>query len=271
MLVLQTVVWPLLLADAPSSLTLQGGTHNPMAPSATYLQQTLPQVLAQTGGAVAVDVQRHGFYPAGGGVVVVQITPPALGADAKEQAETSPTSPTSPKLMPLSFTERGALQAAYAVCLHAGVPQSVAQRELETIGKLLDWNEAQLHNRALRQNEGPGNALQVVLQYAHITEVFTAFGERGKSAEQVGRDVAAQVQEYQNSSAPAGEYLSDQLMLPLALAGLHNGSGAYIATQISEHTRTNAAVIEAFLPVRFVFEALTAGAGVRVSLVSASP
>jgi RNA 3'-terminal phosphate cyclase (ATP) len=264
MLVLQTVLWPLLLAYAPSTLTLQGGTHNPMAPSATYLQQTLPQVLAQTGGLVAIEVQRYGFYPAGGGVVAVQITPPAVGVDVRSQAG------ASPKLMPLRFTERGALKAAYAVCLHAGVPQSVAQRELETIGKLLNWNEAQLNNRALRQNEGPGNALQAVLQYEHITEVFTAFGERGKSAEQVGREVAALVDEYHTSGAPVGEYLSDQLMLPLALAGLSNGSGEYVATQISEHARTNAAVIEAFLPVRFVFEELAGGAGVRVSLVQAN-
>lgn len=36
MLVLQTVLWPLALAAEASNLTLRGGTHNPMAPSATF-------------------------------------------------------------------------------------------------------------------------------------------------------------------------------------------------------------------------------------------
>jgi RNA 3'-terminal phosphate cyclase (ATP) len=234
MLVLQTVLWPLLLASQPSSLTLQGGTHNPLAPSATYLQHTLPQVLAQTGGRVTIDVQRHGFYPAGGGVVGVEIEPTAV-------------------LKPLRLTQRGALIAAHATCLHAGIPKNVAERELDELAKQLGWQPAQLHNRALRQNEGPGNALMVVLQYEGITDAFTAFGERSVSAEQVARSVVEQVRKYQASSAPVGEYLADQLMLPLALAG----AGEYVATTVSEHSRTNAAVIEAFLPVRFVFEPQT--------------
>jgi RNA 3'-terminal phosphate cyclase (ATP) len=245
MLVLQTVLWPLLLANQPSSLTLQGGTHNPLAPSATYLQHTLPQVLAQTGGRVTIDVQRHGFYPAGGGVVGVEITPTA-------------------GFKPLHLTERGALIAAHATCLHAGVPKNVAERELEELAKQLGWQPAQLHNRALRQNEGPGNALISVLQYESITDVFTAFGERSVSAEQVARNVVSQVRTYQASTAPVGEYLADQLMLPLALAG----AGEYVATTISEHSRTNAAVIEAFLPLHFEFSPLddASNKGVKVSI-----
>ncbi len=234
MLVLQTVLWPLLLADQASSLNLQGGTHNPLAPSASYVQHTLPQVLAQTGGRVTIDLERHGFYPAGGGVLRVAVEPAPAG-----------------KLKPLRFTKRGALVAAHAICLHAGVPTNVADRELEELAKQLGWGKEQLHNRALRQNEGPGNALMAVLQYENITDAFTAFGERSVSAEQVARDVVEQVREYQTSTAPVGEYLADQLMLPLALAG----AGEYVATTISEHSRTNAAVIEAFLPVHFEFSA----------------
>lgn len=261
MLVLQTVLWPLLMGTRPSSLRLQGGTHNPMAPSATYLQHTLPQVLAQTGGAVSIEVQRHGFYPAGGGVVEVTLTPPAI--TAPDQAVPA-TAVAKARLAPLRFTERGAVQAVFATCLHAGVHRNIAQRELDTLGALLGWRDAQLCDRALRQNEGPGNALEAILQYDQVTEVFSAFGDRGKSAEQVAQDVVRQVRAYQVSSAPVGEHLADQLMLPMALAG----GGEFRAVEISEHARTNATVIEAFLPVRFVFEAQVAGAGHRVSVVS---
>jgi RNA 3'-terminal phosphate cyclase (ATP) len=45
------------------------------------------------------------------------------------------------------------------------------------------------------------------------------------------------------------EYLGDQLMLPLALAG----GGGFTVDEVSMHARTNAEVIETFLPVRFEF------------------
>lgn len=47
------------------------------------------------------------------------------------------------------------------------------------------------------------------------------------------------------------EYLAGQLMVPLAMAG----GGSFSCESVSLHARTNAAVIEAFLPARFTFSA----------------
>jgi RNA 3'-terminal phosphate cyclase (ATP) len=44
-----------------------------------------------------------------------------------------------------------------------------------------------------------------------------------------------------------GEYLADQLLLPLALAG----GGGFRTVGISRHAQTNMDVIQRFLPVRF--------------------
>ena len=48
-------------------------------------------------------------------------------------------------------------------------------------------------------------------------------------------------------------------MIPIALAALQGKVGRYWATGLSEHTRTNAKVIEQFLPLRFVVEPLDGG------------
>lgn len=233
MLVLQTVLWPLLMADAASSLVLRGGTHNPMAPSFSYLECMAPYFAGQGAPMFTMDLQRHGFYPAGGGEVRVQVTPSVDG-------------------MPLlRFLERGPLLGAWAECLHAGVPRGVADRELAVLQAGLGWQAEQLRNRGLRANEGPGNALQAVLQFAHVAEVVTAFGAKGVSAEEVGRQVLKGVKAYLAHTAPVGEHLADQLMIPLALAQLQGKSGSYLACVWSEHARTNASVIEQFLPVQF--------------------
>lgn len=241
MLVLQTVLWPLALATQTSSVVLRGGTHNPMAPSATFLSRMAPYFSGGGKAVYALQLQRHGFYPAGGGEVQVRITPPPGGLAA------------------IHLMARGARLEAWAECLHAGIPKGVADRELGVLARALNWTPEQLHNRALRSNEGPGNALQVILQFEHITEVLTAFGEKGVSAEEVARAVLREAQDYLAHSAPVGEHLADQLMLPMALAALQGKPGQYWATTMSEHTRTNAKVIEQFLPLRFVMEPLDGG------------
>jgi RNA 3'-terminal phosphate cyclase (ATP) len=252
MLVLQTVLWPLLMADQPSQLLLRGGTHNPMAPSFAFLEQVLPRLWGDGAPWVTMVLRRHGFYPAGGGEVLVQTMPPAGG------------------LQRIDLMQRGALRQAYAQCLHGGIPKGLAERELAALASALGWRDEQLHNRALRANEGPGNALVAVLQYQHITEVFASFGEKGVSAEQVASQVVQAVRDYQAHSAPVGPHWADQLMIPLALAAVYGdqskGGGQYFATELTEHARTNAWVIEGFLPVKFGMRAHEGGFVMGLSL-----
>jgi RNA 3'-terminal phosphate cyclase (ATP) len=145
---------------------------------------------------------------------------------------------------------RGERRAAYAEAFVAGVPARVAQRELECVGKAMNWGEDQLLVRSLPADQGPGNALMLTLEYDHATEVFTAFGEKSVTSEQVARQVVQRARHYLMSRAAFAEYLADQMMLPLALAG----GGGFTLDEVSMHARTNAQVIETFLPVRFRFE-----------------
>ncbi|MGI4718532.1 MAG: RNA 3'-terminal phosphate cyclase [Janthinobacterium lividum] len=56
--------------------------------------------------------------------------------------------------------------------------------------------------------------------------------------------------DYIGSGAAVGEYLADQLILPMALAG----SGRFTVAAVSRHALTNAEVITRFLPEKIVFE-----------------
>lgn len=241
MLVLQTVLWPLLHAKTASTLQLSGGTHNPMAPSCSFLTLLAPYFAGNGEALFEIELRRHGFYPAGGGDVRVRLNPPAQGFAA------------------IDLMERGALLESYAECLHAGLPKGVAERELAVLQQGLGWDESRLRNRGLRSNEGPGNALLAVLRYERITEVFAAYGEKSVSAEQVARRVLSEVKDYMSQQAPVGPHLADQLMIPLALAGMRNQKGQYWATELTEHARTNATVIEKFLPVKFALEPFSGG------------
>ena len=74
-LVLQTILPPLMLADGPSSLVLEGGTHNIHAPPFDFLDRVFLPILNRMGPRVSARLVRPGFYPAGGGRIEVEIEP----------------------------------------------------------------------------------------------------------------------------------------------------------------------------------------------------
>jgi RNA 3'-terminal phosphate cyclase (ATP) len=81
--------------------------------------------------------------------------------------------------------------------------------------------------------------------------VFTTFGEKDLPAEKVAGLLAREVSAYLNSNAPVGPHLADQLALPMALAVHASGEpGAYVVSEMSEHTWTNLDVIKRFLPLK---------------------
>jgi RNA 3'-terminal phosphate cyclase (ATP) len=243
-LVLQTVLPALLFADQPSSVTVSGGTHNSMAPPAHFLQRAYGRVLAEMGARMDIRLNRFGFYPAGGGEVVAEVQPCAA-------------------LKPLDLLQRGARRLGYAESFVAGVPASVARRELDCIRLGMGWEDAQLLACVLPAEYGPGNALLVTLEHEHVTEVFSGFGEKAVRAETVAKQTLERTRRYIASGAALSEWLADQVMLPMALAG----GGAFTVDKLSQHALTNAEVIARFLPVRFGFESTERMHTVRIASI----
>ena len=240
-LVLQTVLPPLLTADAPSVVKVTGGTHNSGAPPFDFLQRALMPQLERMGPKVQLSLGSYGFAPRGGGAIRADIQPVA-------------------KLKPLHLHDRGPRATGFAEAYVAALPLHVAQRELSVVGKALHWSTDHLHVRSLPNDVGPGNTLSITIAHELVTEVFTGFGERSVRAESVADLPARQARAYLDADAPVGEYLADQLLLPMALAG----SGSFTTTAVTEHLRTNALVIERFTGRRIRCE--PAGAEFRVDV-----
>ena len=227
-LVLQTVLPALLLAEGPSELVLEGGTHNPFAPPFEFLDRAFLPLLRRMGAAVTARLDRPGFYPAGGGRVRVRIEPARAG-----------------RLTRLDLLERGAVLRQRAVALIARLPTHVARRELEVVGQALGWDQGDLETREIADSAGPGNALLLEIESQHVTEVFTGFGEKGVSAETVAHGAAREAGAYLAAGVPVGQHLADQLLVPLALAG----GGSFRTLPLSRHTTTQIDMLQKFLPV----------------------
>ena len=222
MLVLQTVLPILLRAEVPSRICIEGGTHNQMAPSADFINALFLPLLRRMGADVALEIERVGFYPTGGGRIVLNVTPAPL--------------------VPISLVERGALRGIESTVISAGLPQHIAMRELTTVADHYGLRREQLTHTDLGPRAGTGNVLAVAAHFDGGSEWVTQYGQRGVRAEQVAHRACAELDGFLAHRAAVGEHLADQLLLPMMLAG----GGEFTTGVVSEHLRSNAAVVEAF-------------------------
>jgi RNA 3'-terminal phosphate cyclase (ATP) len=215
---------------------LEGGTHNPHAPPAEFLQHAFLPLINRMGPEVSMRLVRPGFFPAGGGMLEIGIRP-------------------ARRLQPLQLEQRGELLGLRARALLSRLPDHIAARELDVIGRAFDLPATQLEAVQVGDARGPGNAVMVMVQSRHVTEVFTGVGRRGVPAETVAVGVVDAVRRYLDSGAAAGVHLADQLLLPLAMAG----GGAFVSLAPTRHTTTNIAVIGRFIEREIRCEALNGG------------
>lgn len=240
-LVLQTVLPALLTVGAASTLEITGGTHNPQAPTYDFIAGAYLPVIARMGPRIGAELLRPGFYPKGGGCIRVRIEP-------------------CPSLQRLDLTTRGAVKSLRAEVLLARLPSHIAEREAGVLESGLPELTETVVIRRIETSLSPGNAVTVLCRSEHVTEAFTACGERGVRAESVASRAVAETREYLAADVPVGRHLADQLLVPLALAG----TGSFVTMEPSSHTLTNLAVIEQFFGARLSCARVEDGKGWRI-------
>jgi RNA 3'-terminal phosphate cyclase (ATP) len=226
-LVLQAVLPPLLFADGPSTVVVEGGTHNPLAPPFDFLTQSFFSCLRRMGVDVRGRLLRHGFFPAGGGKFEVSISP-TKSWRAFESAE------------------KGELLEKEIRILAAHLPQEVAEKEARFLTEKLGWDKEAVKTESIGESLGPGNAILVRLRHGEHDSVFSAFGQRGIPAPRVLSPLVKEVQAFLNGRGSICVHLADQLLLPMVLGG----GGVFTTVGLSEHFRTNVDVIGQFVDTK---------------------
>lgn len=236
MLVLQTVLPALMCAELPSTVILEGGTHNPHAPPFDFLERAYLPLIARIGPQVDLKLERAGFYPTGGGRVEVNINP-------------------ARSLKPLDLRDRGQLVRRSVRAVLSRLPRHIGERECRCVIERCGWDAVDGSIDKIDHATGPGNALMVEVESRHVTEVFTGFGQKGRPAEAVAGACVKQVRRYLESDAVVGEFLADQLILPLAIgASQGSGGGTFRSLKLSTHSTTHLDVVQRFLDIQVKVE-----------------
>jgi RNA 3'-terminal phosphate cyclase (ATP) len=229
-LILQTLHLPIALrADTAVRIVLTGGTFTPKAPPYPFLDQTWRGHLAHLGLPIALAMPSAGFYPRGGGRLEAWIEP------------------ARPR--PWVRTTRGDLLRIRGVAGVANLRDDLAARLRDrAVERIRDqgWDVEVAIETVGWTSPGQGAAISLTAEHAGSTAAtFVGIGERGKPAELVADEAVAELVAYLNVPDGAVDpHSADQILLPLALA---DGRSVYTVSEVTEHLRTNAQTIRAFL------------------------
>jgi RNA 3'-phosphate cyclase len=228
-LLLQALLLP--SAFTGSTLTLKGGTDVRWSPPVDYLKEVFLPAVGQMGIDVRLEVPSRGFYPRGGGEVVVRF-------------------PKTGTLRGLQLVEKGKLLRIQGIAYSSNLPGHVVERmaesALETLGR-----DAVIEKETSR---GPSAGAGIVLWAVYKNTVMgaSALGERGVPAEVVGKQAAEGLLAEMEGGA-VDSHLADQLIPFMALA---EGTSEILVGRMTGHMETNIKVTEEVLGVRFSVEEL---------------
>jgi len=231
-LVLQTLLPALVCAAATSRIVLTGGTHVPWSPCFEYVAEVLAPALGAMGCSVRAGIERHGFYPAGGGTLTAEVHPG--------------------RPRPLTLIERGRLRGISGVSAVGRLPASIAERQRDAALALLEREigsdvPVEIATRSVR-SASPGTYIFLRGDWEGFPAGFSALGAPGKRAEAVGEEAAGALIGHAATGMPVDFHLADQLVPFLAIAP---GRSEIAVSRITRHLLTNLWTAARLLPVRF--------------------
>lgn len=211
--------------DGRLTVTAEGGTDVKWSPTMDWYRKVKLPLLRRHGFAVAVDVDRRGFYPEGGGSATLSI---------------GPSDPRSIDL-PRAGDIDGVRVYSTASADLAG--RDVAERQADAVGEGSAGLDLDVVERVVRyaDSRSTGSALAVRLDSSAAVSGFDALGERGKPAEAVGGDVVRAIEGAVDSPAAVDRFLADQIAVFVALVG-----GQVSMPAVTDHVQTIVALLDQF-------------------------
>lgn len=247
-LLLQSLLLPCLFSEKSKKIEIIGGTDVKYSPQIDYFKEIILPQLNKYAEKIELKLEKRGYYPKGNGRIILKIKPKHNLGD---------------ELPKIDLTEQGDLIQIKGI--------SHASHDLQGA----EVAERQLHSAKINLNQlkvpitidvqysdtlstGSGITLWAVfsqekeeLGYLNPIKIGSdALGEKGKSAEDVGKQAAKKLLDEINSKAPVDQHLADNL---IPFMGLIPNSKIKVS-KITNHTLTNIYIVEQFLGKKFEIE-----------------
>lgn len=259
-LLLQALIVPCMVAPSKITLKITGGTCGKWQASVDYLQHVLLPHLRRFVEKIELKIIKRGYYPQGGGEVLLEISPKFKRKDFPDAD--SLLTEISFKTPLLKLLKQGNLEQIRGI---VNVSSELEQKEVgERMSKAAEVK--------LQKYDVP---VTIAVQYAKslstggeivLWAVFSDNGdiddhnpiilgadalvEKSKTSEEIGQEAAAALAREIDSGMTVDKHLADQLIIFMALLP----NSIIIAKEASDHLHTNIYVAEKFCPIKFRVE-----------------
>lgn len=245
-LLFQNIKIPASLGKKETIVNVKGGAIAGLgAPSILYLQKVSLPTFEKFGYQSSADIFEYGFYPKGGGETEFKIQP-------------------WNNRNPINLLDRGEIKSVEGISIASNHLKKarVAERQAKSATHFLRDFKPNIETRYV---ESPSPGSFIVLWATTSTGCILGsdgLGERGKSGELVGKEASLRMLKTIKSKATVDSYLSDQLLIFMALT---KGTSKFITSELTKHAETNMWVIKEFLDVDFQIEHLERGVKISCS------
>jgi RNA 3'-terminal phosphate cyclase (ATP) len=207
--------WLPVALEHGGSLEVRGGTEVPRSPTIDYLTEVVLPAL-ESAASVMVAIRRRGYYPIGGGMVRVEVSPGEPG--------------------PLRIRSGGS--SGIRSC-SSGLPKHVADRQAATALAVVSDALGEKFPVTIDRTEGPGKGSSCTVWKEAMGSA--ALGRIGVPAEKVGETAARGLLDEMCEGGETDRYLGDQLLLYLGRYG-----GYYTCGHQTLHARTIRWILDEF-------------------------
>ena len=230
-LLLQCLIPAALFADRTTKVRITGGTDVRWSPPLEFYTHVFLPALRELGCELQLELKRRGYYPKGGGMVDLTVTPARrLKGRALQTSEPA-----------------GAVKGVSHSC---GLPVHVVDRQARAATHVLKdagYAAAILTEPEERGTWTTGSGITLWAGY----KSGSALGERGKRAELVGEEAARSILIELQAPSTVDVHLADQLVPYLALA---TGTSELRVREMTKHLETNLYITQQFLEVNFTVQ-----------------
>jgi RNA 3'-phosphate cyclase len=218
-LLLQCVAPVAAYAESPIHLKIKGGTAVRWSPPMPLVQRVVWEGLRRMGFSGELRILRDGYYPKGGGLVEVTISP-TRGFKA-------------------IIGEKADVTGIRGISTCGGLPRHVAERQADAALRVLREADFKTQIDVATPGKGsePFSAGSVICLWVEGGALIgdDGLGERGKPAEMVGTEAAQRLISQIKTGAYVDLHTADNLILPCSLA---EGASSFTVSTITMHTLT---------------------------------
>ncbi|KAB0804957.1 hypothetical protein PPYR_01927 [Photinus pyralis] len=234
-LLLQVALPCTLFANLDTTLTLEGGTNADMAPQIDTTTEVFRPLLEKFGATFDFDLIRRGYFPKGGGKVIVRIKPVR-------------------QLNAVELLETGQVTSVYGWSYVAGtlpihLSHTMANAASEKLSQLIRNVQIERYKEAADVAPDNGSGIIVVAETSSGC-IFggSALGKRNEKPEQAGWRAAEEILRSVSQGACVDEHCQDQLIIFMTLA---QGQSKIRTGELTLHTKTAIYIAEKMANVHF--------------------